>query len=110
MIRRIWEALVKHIDGPLLMGILTLAGVGLTVLFSASGGDGYDRLYSQLRNLSFALIALWIVSNTSPQRLMRLAIPMYAIGLILLIGVALMGDVRMGARRWLNLGVMSIQP
>lgn len=110
MIRRIIKALVDHIDGPLLLGVLMLTGVGLVVLFSASGGDGYDKLYSQLRNLSFAMVALWVVANIPPQHLMRLAVPMYTTGLILLIGVALIGDVRMGARRWLNLGVMSIQP
>jgi rod shape determining protein RodA len=110
VIRRIVKALVDHIDSPLLVSILLLASVGLIVLFSASGGDGYDRLYSQLRNLCFALIALWVVSNIAPQHLMRWAVPMYAIGLVLLIGVALIGDVRMGARRWLNLGIMSIQP
>lgn len=109
-IKRIAHNLVRHVDGPLLIAIALLASVGLVALFSASGGEGYDRLYSQIRNYGFALVALWVVSNIPPQQLMRFAIPIYVIGLILLIAVAVIGDVRLGARRWLDLGVMSLQP
>lgn len=110
MIRRLRKILIDHIDGPLLTGLLILSAMGLIVLFSAAGGNGYDKVYAQLRNLGLALLALWVVSNVPPQHLMRLAVPMYATGLILLIGVELFGDLRLGARRWLNLGIISIQP
>jgi rod shape determining protein RodA len=41
---------------------------------------------------------------------MRLSVPVYALGLILLIGVAVSGEIVNGARRWLNLGITRIQP
>jgi rod shape determining protein RodA len=41
---------------------------------------------------------------------MRLALPIYVVGVALLIGVALFGDISKGARRWLNLGFIRIQP
>jgi rod shape determining protein RodA len=41
---------------------------------------------------------------------MHLAVPVYLIGILLLIAVALFGDVSKGARRWLNLGFMRAQP
>ncbi|MGH8753884.1 MAG: rod shape-determining protein RodA, partial [Burkholderiales bacterium] len=53
---------------------------------------------------------MWAVSNIPPQHLMRLSLPMYALGMVLLIAVALFGDVVNGARRWLNIGVTRIQP
>src|SRR3982750_2624440 len=84
--------------------------LGLTVVYSASGGSSVDRAVGQARNLGVALIALWIFAHIHPQMLMRLALPVYVTGLALLIGVALFGDVRNGARRWLNLGVTTIQP
>jgi rod shape determining protein RodA len=37
-------------------------------------------------------------------------VPVYAVGLALLIGVALFGEISHGARRWLNVGVTRIQP
>jgi rod shape determining protein RodA len=64
----------------------------------------------QLRNVLVAVGALWIAANVPPQTLMRLAVPVYVVGMALLVGVALFGDVRNGARRWLNLGFGSIQP
>ena len=41
---------------------------------------------------------------------MRTAVPIYLLGMVLLIGVALFGEISHGARRWLNLGVTTIQP
>ena len=82
----------------------------MTVVFSASGGVSFDRSMGQLRNFGVALVAMWIVANIPPQQLMRLAIPIYVAGLGLLIGVALFGEIRNGARRWLNLGFITLQP
>jgi rod shape determining protein RodA len=79
------------------------------VVFSASGGQTLDRSMGQLRNFAVALIAMWIVANIPPQTLMRLAVPIYIGGLILLVGVALFGEIRNGARRWLHIGIV-IQP
>ena len=62
------------------------------------------------RNLAAALFALWLFAQVHPQTLMRLALPAYVVGLALLVGVALFGEVRNGARRWLNLGFTTLQP
>jgi rod shape determining protein RodA len=57
-----------------------------------------------------ALTVMWVVANTPMTQVMRLALPAYLLALALLVAVALFGDVRNGARRWLDLGVISIQP
>jgi rod shape determining protein RodA len=100
----------RRIDGPLMAAIVLGIALGLTVIYSASGGQSLDRVGGQMRNVLVALGALWIAANVPPQTLMRLAVPVYVVGLALLVGVALFGDVRNGARRWLNLGFGSIQP
>jgi rod shape determining protein RodA len=41
---------------------------------------------------------------------MRFAVPIYTVGLLLLVGVALFGEVVNGARRWLHVGVVRFQP
>jgi len=51
-----------------------------------------------------------VVSHIPPQRLMQFAVPVYVVGLFLLLGVALFGVVVNGSRRWLDLGVVRIQP
>ncbi len=110
MISRIFDILTRRIDGPLMAALALTLALGLTVVYSASGGSSFDRALGQGRNLALALFALWLFAQIHPQLLMRLAVPVYVVGLSLLIGVALFGEVRNGARRWLNLGVTIVQP
>jgi len=110
MISRAFDFLARRIDGPLMAVLALTIAVGVTVVYSASGGGSFDRLIGQGRNLAVALVAMWIFAHIHPQVLLRLALPVYVIGLSLLIGVALFGEIRNGARRWLNVGVTVIQP
>jgi rod shape determining protein RodA len=105
-----FDVVTKRLDGPLMVTLVVLAALSLATVYSASGGGSFDRALGQLRNFSVALVALWFVANIPPQRLMRLAIPVYTVGLVLLIAVALGGEIRNGARRWLNLGFITVQP
>lgn len=109
MIRHLLLRLVKHVDGFLLAAVSAQILLGLMVLYSASG-QSLDKVSSQMANIMVAASVMWLVANVPPQHIMRLAVPMYAIGLLLLIGVALFGDVSHGARRWLHIGVTRIQP
>jgi rod shape determining protein RodA len=109
MISQLLYRLKKYID-PFLMSCIAFSCiVGLFVLYSASGGS-FERVLSQVFNICVALIIMWLAANTSPHYLERIALPLFVFGLILLLGVALFGEVSHGARRWLNLGVGRIQP
>jgi rod shape determining protein RodA len=110
LINRVFNLLARRFDGPLTIAIVVLVSIGLVVIYSASGGQTFDRAMGQMRNFVVALIAMWIVANIPPQTLMRLALPIYVGGLVLLIGVALFGEIRNGSRRWLNLGITTLQP
>jgi rod shape determining protein RodA len=98
-----------HLDLPLLglLGLLLL--LSLVVLASAAG-DNTDKIVSHLMNMGVAFGVMLLISQVPPQRLMQFALPIYVLGVILLLGVALFGDVVNGSRRWLNLGVTRIQP
>ena len=109
MISQILHGLFKHIDSFLMSCLLFTMLVGLFVLYSASG-QNFDRISAQLVNIAVALAVMWCVANVQPQHLERIAVPLYLLGVALLIAVALFGDVSHGARRWLNLGVTKIQP
>ncbi|MCA3085556.1 MAG: rod shape-determining protein RodA [Rhodocyclaceae bacterium] len=110
VVERVFDIATRRLDGPLMVVIVVLAAISLTAVYSASGGDSFDRAFGQLRNFAVAFIAMWIVANVSPQTLMRIAIPVYIVGLMLLVSVALFGEIRNGARRWLNFGFVTIQP
>jgi len=103
------QTLTKHMDQTLFGMLSLLILIGLIVLYSASGQD-MGLVGRQGLNLLVALSALCLFANISPQRLEFIAVPLYVLGLLLLVGVATVGEISHGARRWLNLGVATIQP
>ena len=93
-----------NIDGPLLLGLLLICGLGLVVLYSAVGEN--MRLWlSQVARLSVALAAMFIMAQMPPDFLRRWTPWGYIAGLVLLVLVLTTGEVGQGARRWLNLGI-----
>ncbi|HMT78929.1 MAG TPA: rod shape-determining protein RodA [Azonexus sp.] len=108
-LRRGWRQLIAHIDFPLLFITLAIMGVGLATVYSATY-DGNQRVLSQLGNMGVAMTIMWFVSRLPPQKLMNFAIPLYVLGVILLIAVFAFGIKVNGAKRWLPLGFTRIQP
>jgi rod shape determining protein RodA len=106
---KLWHYLTRYIDGFLLGGILLLMLVGLTVLYSATGAN-INRVSNQAINMLVAFAIMWLVANIPLQHIRRLALPMYLLGIVLLVGVALFGEIHNGARRWLDIGITRIQP
>ncbi len=99
----------RGFDGPLLLSLALLAGIGLVAMYSA-GYDHGTRFVDHGRNLMVALAVMFVVAQLSPQRMQALALPLYTLGLALLLAVALYGITRKGATRWLDVGVTVIQP
>jgi rod shape determining protein RodA len=95
-------------DGPLIVAIGLLAGFGLVTMYSA-GFDHGSRFVDHGRNMLLAVAILFVVAQISPQRLMRLAVPLFTVGVALLIATAVMGVTKKGATRWLDVGIV-IQP
>ncbi len=98
----------RDFDGPLVVAVLLLAGAGMLTMYSA-GHDHGTRFQDHGRNMLIAAGIMMLVAQIPPQRLMSLAVPLYTLGLALLIAVAVFGITKKGARRWINLGI-TIQP
>ncbi len=109
MINRVLLFLGRHIDRYLLAAICALLVVGLITLYSATG-ESTPRIFGQVANIVVAIGLMWIAANVPPHYLQRLALPVYLLGLVLLIAVFFFGEVINGARRWLHVGVTRIQP
>jgi len=104
---RVLEAL--HLDGPLLLAVLAVCVAGLVVLFSAAGED-VGVFLRQAARVGLGLAVLVAVAQVPP-RILRAGAPwLYALGVLLLVAVAVVGDVAMGAQRWLDLGFIRFQP
>ena len=109
MINRLYAYLVKHLDRYLLTLVAILLVIGLATLYSAASAS-LERVAAQMANISAALVLMWIAANVPLHYLSRIALPLYVLGLVLLISVALFGEIVNGARRWLDLGFTRIQP
>jgi rod shape determining protein RodA len=105
---RRWSGLITGFDGWLAFAIFMLACAGLLIMYS-SGHDHGTRFVDHGRNMLIAGFIMFVVAQIPPQRLMTLAVPLYVLGVSLLIAVALFGLTKKGARRWLNVGII-IQP
>jgi rod shape determining protein RodA len=107
-----WAGLQRQIDvfdRPLLLITLVLMGISMFTMLSAAA-DFPGRVEAHGRNLLLSLALMWLVARIPIQWITQSAPPLFVLGLLLLIAVALFGDVSKGARRWLHLGVVRIQP
>jgi len=109
MISQLFRRFSAHFDRFLLVVLIFTLVMALFVLYSASG-QSLERMGAQAVNIATALLVLLIFANIPPHHLQRIAVPLYLLGMLLLVGVFLFGDVSKGAQRWLNLGVVRIQP
>ena len=100
--------LLRGFDGPLAFAVFILACAGLLTMYSSGYANG-QRFFDHGRNILLGGFIMFVVAQIPPQRLMSLAVPLYTLGVALLVAVALFGLAKKGARRWLNVGIV-IQP
>jgi rod shape determining protein RodA len=98
-----------HLDGPLLLGLLTISAIGFLILYSA-GGENWRLLNRQLVRLAVAFGGLFLLAQIPPHHLRRYTPILFSAGVLLLIAVLVMGEVGKGAQRWLDLGFFRFQP
>ena len=101
--------LVQGFDRSFLLTVLLLAVIGQVVMVSVAW-DIEGRAWDHARNLLIAAAVMLVVAQVPPQRLQALAWPTYVAGVLLLVAVELVGVTKKGAQRWLDLGVVTIQP
>ncbi len=107
---RYLPAPLARFNWAILALILALTGFGLVVLYSAAGGNMRPWALSQgTRFLVFLTLALAL--SRIPERLWKAgALPAYAVVLVALVAVELLGAVSGGSQRWLDLGFIRLQP
>lgn len=110
---------VRHFDHALFFLVITLMGVGLVMVYSASSvtsmfqmDDGLYYLKKQLMWLVVAVLAMLAMSRIHYRSLETLAVPLMLLSLVLLVVILIPGVTREinGAKRWLILGPMRFQP
>lgn len=94
-----------------LVGLLCLiAGAGAVMLYSVGGASWSPWAANHLVRFAIFLAMTLVLAMVDIRLWYAMAYPVYVIGLLLLVAVEAIGDVRMGAQRWLSLGPVSFQP
>jgi rod shape determining protein RodA len=95
-------------DGWLFLAVALLVAIGMVTMYS-SGFDHGSRFVMHGRNALIAFVLMFVAAQVPPQRWMQLAVPLYVLGVLLLLAVEFLGVTKKGATRWLYVGT-EIQP
>ncbi len=104
-LNKLWQPM----DPWLFTAMLVIYIMSLFLLYSADG-QNFGQLENKTLHTVMGFIMLWFLARTRPQMIGNFALPLYLLGVILLIGVELFGITVNGSTRWLNIGVGRIQP
>lgn len=86
------------------------ASIGIAMLYSAGGGSFEPWAIRQVYHMAIGFLVMLLFALSNPSFWLKIAWPFYGFTLFLLILVEIMGDIGMGAQRWLDLGILSLQP
>jgi rod shape determining protein RodA len=105
LLRKLWS-----ISWTFVALLCVLAGVGYVALYSAAGGSPEPYASRHVLRFAFGLVLMLCIALVDIRLIARLAWPLYAISLALLVLVAEMGHVGKGAQRWIEFGGLQLQP
>jgi len=99
-----------HIHWFFVLLVCAVAAIGVAMLYSAANGSFQPWASRHMMRFAFGLVVMLSVALVDVRIWLRLAYPFYAVSLILLVMVEVMGFIGMGAQRWIDLGYFNLQP
>jgi len=102
---------VRNIDFVIIAAMTCLLFVSVFTIYSAGYARGMEKLaFTQLTWFAAGLIIIGITQYISMKSVLAVSNLFYAILIVMLILVYLIGSVRMGAKRWIEIGTFQFQP
>jgi len=101
---------LRGIQWGLVILIAAISGIGFAMLYSAANGSLQPWASRQMTRFGMAFVPMLIVALVDIRHWFRSAYWIYAVALVLVVAVDLRGFVGMGAQRWIDLGVIQLQP
>jgi rod shape determining protein RodA len=99
-----------YLNWPLILLVFAVSGFGFMMLYSVAGGSLDPWVSAQSKRFALGIGLMLLVAFIPIYFWRNVAGVVYAIALMLLIGVEFFGEVGMGAQRWINLGFIRLQP
>lgn len=101
---------VRGLNWLMIAILVSIAGIGCAMLYSVAGGDWSPWASRQALRFGMAFVLMLAIAVTNLRFWMAFAYPAFYIGLLMLIAVEFIGTTGMGGMRWLDLGVIRVQP
>lgn len=101
---------ILYLNWPLVILLCAVAGIGILMLYSVAGGSMTPWAEPQLKRFALALAGMFVVAMVPIWFWRNMSLLAYLVSLALLVAVALFGVEGKGAQRWIDLGVMRLQP
>jgi rod shape determining protein RodA len=101
---------LSEVDWLFALALCLIAGTGALMMFSIAGSAWEPWAANHLTRFGICLVVMVALAMIDLRVWFALAYPIYFVGLLLLVAVEAVGDVRMGAQRWLAVGGFSFQP
>ena len=101
---------VRGLQWGLILLICLISSIGFAMLYSAANGNLQPWASKQLARFAIAFIPMIAAALIDIRHWFRVSYWLYAIALVLIIAVDLRGVIGMGAQRWIDLGVIQLQP
>ncbi len=101
---------LAHVDWAFCLFLAAIAGVGAMVLYSIAGGSWSPWAAKHLILFGVCLVLMIGFATVDLQVWFSLAYPIYGFCLLMLIAVPVVGHATLGARRWLDIGPIRLQP
>jgi len=101
---------ILYLSWPLVILLVAVASVGFLMLYSVAGGSLSTWAEPQMKRFALGLVVMLVVAMVPIWFWRNMSLLAYLISLALLVAVALIGVEGKGAQRWLDLGVMRLQP
>ncbi|REC58008.1 rod shape-determining protein RodA [Rhodosalinus sediminis] len=99
-----------YFNWPLAVVLIAVAGVGAVMLYSVAGGQFSRWAEPQLLRFAAGFVLMLIVGLVPLWFWRNMSVLAYGVSLALLLAVEFVGVTGMGAQRWIDLGVMRLQP
>ena len=101
---------ILFLNWPLALLLASVSGIGFLMLYSVAGGSFTPWAEPQMKRFGLGLALMVLVAVTPIWLWRNLSGLAYGVSLLLLLAVALIGDERKGSQRWIDLGVIDLQP
>lgn len=101
---------VLFLNWPLILLLMAVASVGFLQLYSVSGGNFARWTEPQMERFAVGMVLMFVIAFVPIYFWRNLAGVAYIFSLILLVAVELFGETRLGAKRWIDLGFVRLQP